>query len=508
MASPTSVPEFYAGQKLLVTGALGFMGKVLIEKILRCCPDVDKIYILVRAKRGKQPQERWEDAYKVECFDRLRKENPDAYKKVIPLEGDVSSLNLGLSPESEQRLIDEVTMVFNVAASVQFIDNFDQALKTNTRGTRELAELAKKMKHLKCFVHVSTAYSSVEKSAFNIGEQLYTPLFSWKPLLQVLDQEPEALMNLTEKFLGGHPNTYTLTKSLAEQVVKDYSQYFPVVIARPSVVMNSLKEPIEGWVDSFAGPAIISMLVGLGILRIQFCEGEGRTDYVAVDYATNGFLVSAWDICQKKVQSGVEVYNCCFGDYISVTNFDLRSNGLKVARNKPFDRAIWYPFVIFTSNPFVYNFLFFFLQLFPAIFLDTLARIMGQKPRMVKICMKVLNVHKMYSFFSTKTFIFPNEKFTNLEKKLSPEDRKVFYTDVSTEWTSDNFYNLSLEGSRKYLKMDINPNTPVHVNLRKIRIFMVLHYTLCFMLLIGAYFVFQAMVKKVFSTGQSLFVSH
>ena len=54
------VPEFYAGRDLLVTGATGFMGKVLLEKLLRCCPDINTIYILVRPKRGLAPAARVE----------------------------------------------------------------------------------------------------------------------------------------------------------------------------------------------------------------------------------------------------------------------------------------------------------------------------------------------------------------------------------------------------------------------------------------------------------------
>lgn len=53
-----SVSEFYKGADILITGATGFIGLVLIEKLLRSCPDLNKIYAIVRPKRGKSVQER------------------------------------------------------------------------------------------------------------------------------------------------------------------------------------------------------------------------------------------------------------------------------------------------------------------------------------------------------------------------------------------------------------------------------------------------------------------
>ena len=62
MASPAdSIPAFYTDRALFITGATGFMGKVLVEKLLRSCPAVRKLYLLVRPKKGQSPQQRVED---------------------------------------------------------------------------------------------------------------------------------------------------------------------------------------------------------------------------------------------------------------------------------------------------------------------------------------------------------------------------------------------------------------------------------------------------------------
>lgn len=53
-----NIPEFFRGRVVFITGATGFMGKVLIEKLVRSCPGIGKICILVRHKKGKDTDTR------------------------------------------------------------------------------------------------------------------------------------------------------------------------------------------------------------------------------------------------------------------------------------------------------------------------------------------------------------------------------------------------------------------------------------------------------------------
>lgn len=53
-----SIQDFFRGRNVLVTGGTGFMGKVLIEKLVRSCPDIGKICLLVRHKKGKDKASR------------------------------------------------------------------------------------------------------------------------------------------------------------------------------------------------------------------------------------------------------------------------------------------------------------------------------------------------------------------------------------------------------------------------------------------------------------------
>lgn len=64
MSEESEIANFYKGQVIFITGATGFLGKVLIWKLLHSCPDVDSIYVLVRPKRGKSMDSRVDELLK------------------------------------------------------------------------------------------------------------------------------------------------------------------------------------------------------------------------------------------------------------------------------------------------------------------------------------------------------------------------------------------------------------------------------------------------------------
>lgn len=47
-----------------ITGATGFLGGVFVEKVLRTVPTIKKIYLLIRPKKGKEPNERLKELFK------------------------------------------------------------------------------------------------------------------------------------------------------------------------------------------------------------------------------------------------------------------------------------------------------------------------------------------------------------------------------------------------------------------------------------------------------------
>jgi FlaA1/EpsC-like NDP-sugar epimerase len=57
----SQIAAYFKDKCVFVTGATGFLGKVLIEKLLYSCGSLKCIYVLVREKKGKSPSERLEE---------------------------------------------------------------------------------------------------------------------------------------------------------------------------------------------------------------------------------------------------------------------------------------------------------------------------------------------------------------------------------------------------------------------------------------------------------------
>ena len=55
-----SIEAFFAETVILITGATGFLGKALLEKLLRSCPRIATILILIRPKKGETVEQRFQ----------------------------------------------------------------------------------------------------------------------------------------------------------------------------------------------------------------------------------------------------------------------------------------------------------------------------------------------------------------------------------------------------------------------------------------------------------------
>lgn len=101
-----------------------------------------------------------------QLFQRLKKSQPEAYKKIVPLHGDVNTDGLGLNKSDLQKLIDDASVVFHFAATLKLEAKLKDAIEQNTAGTQRVIDVAKQIKNLKVFIHLSTAFCSADIEEF------------------------------------------------------------------------------------------------------------------------------------------------------------------------------------------------------------------------------------------------------------------------------------------------------------------------------------------------------
>lgn len=86
--------EFFKDKHVLITGTTGFLGKVILYRMLEALPTLGKIYVLIRNKKGSSVIERFKkEIIESPCFDKLRKIHSDfdafVDKMIHPVAGDL-----------------------------------------------------------------------------------------------------------------------------------------------------------------------------------------------------------------------------------------------------------------------------------------------------------------------------------------------------------------------------------------------------------------------------------
>lgn len=166
----------------------------------------------------------------------LFKSKPSCWARIVPIAGDCQQADLGLSEADRQLLMEEVQVVVHSAATVRFMEPLHVALDINTCTMRLMLQLAKQMKRLETFVHISTAYSNCVIK--RIGECYYPEHLtcSVDTILALRERLSDELIDgMAPVLLGKFPNTYTYTKALAEQLVQTEGAGLPICIVRPSI---------------------------------------------------------------------------------------------------------------------------------------------------------------------------------------------------------------------------------------------------------------------------------
>ncbi|CAG4986109.1 unnamed protein product [Colias eurytheme] len=454
IASRTDIQAFYRNQCVLVTGGTGFLGKVLIEKLLRSCGDLDTIYVLVRPKKGKDAHTRIHEMLDDFLFKRAHEENPKGIHKVIPVLGDMEQPGLGLSPEDRKMLTSKVSIIINSAATVKFDEKLSIATGINVRGTKAVLQLAKECKHLKAMTHVSTAFSQTHVR--NIEEKFYEPPMSVEALEAVAELDDDVITSILPALLGKRPNTYCFTKAVAEEAVRKYGEGMPICILRPSIVISTYEEPVRGWTDSVYGPTGLVVGIGIGVLRTMYMDLDKVADMVPVDLCVNAIIASTYHTAKnfrENQTSNIPIYNFVSGSQNPTTWGEFIESNRRHGTTRPTTKAVWYYGLTPTKSYYMFLFYNFFLHYLPAVLIDTFCALTGRKRNMLKFYHKVRKLANILFYFSTQDWRFTDNNVQNMWHSLTSPDRTVFpfnMADMSWEYMAETF----LLGLRVYLVKD------------------------------------------------------
>lgn len=181
-------------------------------------------------------------------YQRLREKDTHFHDRISIISGDLNQVNAGISEQDVELLCNEVDVVIHAAADVRFNIPLLELVQSNVRSTRDILEIAKKMKHLQVFAYVSTAYSHCPRDV--IEEKFYDPPMDPDFWLNVLDRcktdaDREIIEVLEPHILKPWPNTYTYTKAITECLVKRYSVHFPSIVIRPSISECSINSTLS-----------------------------------------------------------------------------------------------------------------------------------------------------------------------------------------------------------------------------------------------------------------------
>jgi len=359
-AEHLSVRKTLAGKNILLIGVTGFIGKVWLAQLLSEIPQIGKIYLLIRRQRATTAQRRFEKIFEESpVFDQLQESLGEKFanfvaERVEVVEGDVSQPGLGLAPGVREQLSRTLDLVVNSSGLTDFNPDLREALASNVAPVIHLIDFLRSSDHAG-LLHLSTCYVVGARDG-RVAEGVipnYTPLGiadfdagrEWKSLLEVVAHAearaesfeitaalhrqalrkhrggeapsgPE-LENLIRKnrmrWLRnrltragtrrarhlGWPNTYTLTKSLAESLIVQYGAGLPIAIVRPSIVETSTHQPFPGWNEGINTSAPLSYLLGTYFRQLPTNERK-CLDVIPVDMVCRGMSLIAAAIIARR----------------------------------------------------------------------------------------------------------------------------------------------------------------------------------------------------------------
>ncbi|MCH9651385.1 MAG: AMP-binding protein [Deltaproteobacteria bacterium] len=328
-SDPVDIVQTLAGQCIFLTGATGFLGKVLVEKLLWSVPEISKILVLIRPRQGAKTKEGTgsaRDRLENEVLEspimaRLQALHGDDWQawvagKVEAISGDLAQDRFGLALEEYEELCQRVDRVIGNAATVTFDERIDRSLELNVRGAERSLTLARDAGHVP-LLHVSTCFVSGQRSGLIeetvVGEEAIDLDVAVGALEEACTQlkasgkkgdRPWVEAGAAQAKSFGFHDIYTMTKALGERVLAKNQGSVPLAILRPAIVESAALEPFPGWIEAVR--VSDPLLVAYGRGRTTEFPGSAETplELIPVDFVVNA-LIAALAALPSKLDTAV-----------------------------------------------------------------------------------------------------------------------------------------------------------------------------------------------------------
>jgi thioester reductase-like protein len=355
-----SVRSALSGKNVMLIGVTGFIGKVWLVNALMDLPEIGRIYLLIRRQKASTAVQRFQKLIEESpVFDPLFERHGINLRNFLSarvgvVEGDVTKQGLGLAPESAKYLREKLDLVINSSGLTDFNPDLRDALSTNVDAAVNVVEFLRQCDHAG-LLHLSTCYVAGNSDG-RVPETLlpnYNPAGlpdfdaerEWHSLHQLVlsaentAESSEVTENLRQQALQkehaakdlhgtalelqvrknrirwlrnhlteagtrrarelGWPNTYTLSKSLAESLIAKYGTGLPIAIVRPAIVETSLEQPFLGWNEGINTSASLSYLLGTYFRQLPSNQRK-RLDIIPVDSVCRGMTLIAAAIIRRR----------------------------------------------------------------------------------------------------------------------------------------------------------------------------------------------------------------
>ncbi|XP_006347258.1 fatty acyl-CoA reductase 3-like [Solanum tuberosum] len=333
------IEEFMEGKTILITGATGFLAKLVMEKILRVQSNVRKLYLLIRAPNNNSAKERFtREVMMSELFnvarEKIGSENLKSLmkEKVFAISGDISYENLGIkNSELREEMHKEIDIIINSAAVTNFYERYDIAMNVNVVGAMNVLKFAKSCIKLKMLLHVSTAYvcgkaiGILPEKPFDMGETLsentYLDIDVERGVianklkeLETLNATPKEVtiamkeLGMQRARLHGWPNIYSFTKAMGEMILGHLKENSQVVIIRPTIITSTYKEPFPGWIEGVRTVDSFIVAYGKGVLKFYYGDPDSKLDVIPGDMVVNS-IVAAIIAHENQYSEDVVIYH-------------------------------------------------------------------------------------------------------------------------------------------------------------------------------------------------------